>query len=225
MKYYLIAGEASGDLHGSNLMRGLYARDPEADLVFLLGLFLLGLGLLRLVGSGCNDRLGLLGTPAEVDLQAAQDDEVVVRAGAGVAVLPGVEGIGIVLGVEFQVQGYPVGQADVGTQAGTQVPEGLDGVPEVLEELTVPGQVGRFLILQADGGAHTEQRINADGTVFPPAEEAGAPIQDEVQVRLDVLVAVEGFGLPGSVLALPAVYGETEGPAVDELPNSTRSPA
>ena len=30
MKYYLIAGEASGDLHGSNLMRGLYARDPEA---------------------------------------------------------------------------------------------------------------------------------------------------------------------------------------------------
>lgn len=34
MRYYLIAGEASGDLHGSNLMRGLYARDPEADLRF-----------------------------------------------------------------------------------------------------------------------------------------------------------------------------------------------
>ena len=34
MKYYLIAGEASGDLHGSNLMRGLYARDPEADIRF-----------------------------------------------------------------------------------------------------------------------------------------------------------------------------------------------
>ena len=34
MKYYLIAGEASGDLHGSNLMRGLYARDPEADMRF-----------------------------------------------------------------------------------------------------------------------------------------------------------------------------------------------
>ena len=32
MRYYLIAGEASGDLHGSNLMRGLYARDPEADI-------------------------------------------------------------------------------------------------------------------------------------------------------------------------------------------------
>ena len=34
MKYYLIAGEASGDLHGSNLMRGLYAQDPSADIRF-----------------------------------------------------------------------------------------------------------------------------------------------------------------------------------------------
>ena len=34
MKYYLVAGEASGDLHGSNLMHGLYARDPEADMRF-----------------------------------------------------------------------------------------------------------------------------------------------------------------------------------------------
>lgn len=34
MKYYLVAGETSGDLHGSNLMRGLYARDPEADMRF-----------------------------------------------------------------------------------------------------------------------------------------------------------------------------------------------
>lgn len=34
MKYYIIAGEASGDLHGSNLMRGLYARDPEAEIRF-----------------------------------------------------------------------------------------------------------------------------------------------------------------------------------------------
>ena len=34
MKYYLVAGEASGDLHGSNLMRGLYARDPEAAMRF-----------------------------------------------------------------------------------------------------------------------------------------------------------------------------------------------
>ena len=34
MKYYLIAGEASGDLHGSNLMKGLYAADPEADCRF-----------------------------------------------------------------------------------------------------------------------------------------------------------------------------------------------
>lgn len=34
MKYYIIAGEASGDLHGSNLMRGIYAKDPEADIRF-----------------------------------------------------------------------------------------------------------------------------------------------------------------------------------------------
>ena len=34
MKYYIIAGEASGDLHGSNLMKGLYAEDPKADIRF-----------------------------------------------------------------------------------------------------------------------------------------------------------------------------------------------
>lgn len=31
MKYYLIAGEASGDLHGSNLMKSIAANDPEAS--------------------------------------------------------------------------------------------------------------------------------------------------------------------------------------------------
>lgn len=34
MRYYIIAGEASGDLHGSNLMKGLYAEDPAADIRF-----------------------------------------------------------------------------------------------------------------------------------------------------------------------------------------------
>ena len=34
MKYYIIAGEASGDLHGSNLMKGLYATDPHCDVRF-----------------------------------------------------------------------------------------------------------------------------------------------------------------------------------------------
>ena len=34
MKYYIIAGEASGDLHGSNLMRGSYQEDPAADIRF-----------------------------------------------------------------------------------------------------------------------------------------------------------------------------------------------
>ncbi|TRX02449.1 lipid-A-disaccharide synthase [Flavobacterium gawalongense] len=34
MKYYIIAGEASGDLHGSNLMKALYKEDPNADIRF-----------------------------------------------------------------------------------------------------------------------------------------------------------------------------------------------
>ncbi len=34
MKYYLIAGEASGDLHGSNLMKGLYEQDSSAQMRF-----------------------------------------------------------------------------------------------------------------------------------------------------------------------------------------------
>lgn len=31
MKYYIIAGEASGDLHGSNLLKGLKKADPQAE--------------------------------------------------------------------------------------------------------------------------------------------------------------------------------------------------
>lgn len=34
MKYYIIAGEASGDLHGSNLMKALYKEDPTSDIRF-----------------------------------------------------------------------------------------------------------------------------------------------------------------------------------------------
>lgn len=34
MKYYLIAGEPSGDLHGANLMRGLQQADPDARFRF-----------------------------------------------------------------------------------------------------------------------------------------------------------------------------------------------
>lgn len=37
MRYYLIAGEASGDLHGSNLMKELKAGDLEADFRFFGG--------------------------------------------------------------------------------------------------------------------------------------------------------------------------------------------
>ena len=44
MKYYIIAGEASGDLHGSNLMKGLLAQDSNADI--------------RFWGGGCMEAVG-----------------------------------------------------------------------------------------------------------------------------------------------------------------------
>ena len=37
MKYYIIAGEPSGDLHGSNLMKGLRKADREAKFRFCGG--------------------------------------------------------------------------------------------------------------------------------------------------------------------------------------------
>lgn len=37
MKYYLIAGEASGDLHASRLMRAIKEKDPEAEFRFIGG--------------------------------------------------------------------------------------------------------------------------------------------------------------------------------------------
>ena len=37
MKYYLVAGEASGDLHGANLMKALKERDKQAEFRFFGG--------------------------------------------------------------------------------------------------------------------------------------------------------------------------------------------
>lgn len=34
MKYYIIAGEASGDLHGANLMKEIFKEDPKAEIRF-----------------------------------------------------------------------------------------------------------------------------------------------------------------------------------------------
>ena len=47
MKYYLIAGEASGDLHASNLMAALRDEDPRAEFRFFGG------DLMRAVGGTC----------------------------------------------------------------------------------------------------------------------------------------------------------------------------
>ena len=32
MKYYIIAGEASGDLHGANMIKELIKLDPQAEI-------------------------------------------------------------------------------------------------------------------------------------------------------------------------------------------------
>lgn len=47
MKYYLIVGEASGDLHASNLMKALMAEDPEVEFRFFGG------DLMTAVGGTC----------------------------------------------------------------------------------------------------------------------------------------------------------------------------
>lgn len=44
MKYYLIAGERSGDLHGSNLIKNILIKDPEAEIRFLGGDLMLQAG-------------------------------------------------------------------------------------------------------------------------------------------------------------------------------------
>ena len=49
MKYFIIAGEASGDLHGANLMRALREEDPQAIFV--------GLGGDKMRAEGCDIRV------------------------------------------------------------------------------------------------------------------------------------------------------------------------
>lgn len=44
MKYYLVAGEASGDLHGANLMKALKVKDPQAEFRFFGGDLMLAEG-------------------------------------------------------------------------------------------------------------------------------------------------------------------------------------
>lgn len=44
MRYYIIAGEASGDLHGANLMKALFKEDPQAEIRFWGGELMQGAG-------------------------------------------------------------------------------------------------------------------------------------------------------------------------------------
>lgn len=44
MRYYIIAGEASGDLHGSNLIKGILEADPQAEMRFWGGDRMAGAG-------------------------------------------------------------------------------------------------------------------------------------------------------------------------------------
>ena len=56
MRYYIIAGEASGDLHGSNLMKGIYAEDPQAEIRFWGGDLMNEVHLSLGRGMGCRNR-------------------------------------------------------------------------------------------------------------------------------------------------------------------------
>ncbi|EJW99970.1 lipid-A-disaccharide synthase, partial [gut metagenome] len=57
MRYYIIAGEASGDLHGSNLMKGIYSRDDKAEIRFWGGDLMNGVWQTR---HGKDDKGGLV---------------------------------------------------------------------------------------------------------------------------------------------------------------------
>jgi len=73
MKYYIIAGEASGDLHGSNLMKGLYAEDPSAQIRFWGG------GLMSDVAKENGDLSGLVKDYREGAVMGIA--EVIAKAG------------------------------------------------------------------------------------------------------------------------------------------------
>ena len=68
MRYFIIAGEASGDLHGSNLIRGLLAEDPEAEVRFYGGAMMEAAGGVKLSDykdtavMGLGDVVAKLGT-------------------------------------------------------------------------------------------------------------------------------------------------------------------
>ena len=68
MKYYIIAGEASGDLHGSNLMKGIYAEDPQAEVRFWGG------DLMHDVWATAQDRA----TPLAAEAKSAEGTKGVV---------------------------------------------------------------------------------------------------------------------------------------------------
>ena len=127
----------------------------------------------------------------------------------------GIEGFRIEVGVAFQVEGDPVGQAEIQAQAGTDAPEGLDGLPEGAEILR-GGQFVRLLVLQAHGQAGADEAVHRDGTVRAPAEDGGAPVEGEVQVRLDELESIDGLRVQGGVLRIPAVHREPGAPVFIE---------
>ena len=78
MKYFLIAGEASGDLHAANLMAALREKDPQALFV--------GLGGDKMRAQGCHlyvdyREMAYMGFVAVVN---AADDRL-CRCGDGIA--------------------------------------------------------------------------------------------------------------------------------------------
>lgn len=118
MKYYIIAGEASGDLHGSNLMRGLYEEDPAAEIRFWGG------GMMNGVYRSHNSADGL---PAEAEGRSAATEAAAegssAEAAEGRSAAAEAEGSSAAAGrgcglVKDYGEGAVMGVADVLAKAG-----------------------------------------------------------------------------------------------------------
>ena len=109
MKYYIIAGEASGDLHGSNLMKGIYAEDPGASIRFWGG---------DMMESVWKTNEAELSGNSSPDC-SCQDRATALAAGKGVAgtaaVQAGSEGSGL---VRHYKEGAVMGFVEVLAKAG-----------------------------------------------------------------------------------------------------------
>ena len=117
MKYYIIAGEASGDLHGSNLMKGIYAEDPQAEIRFWGGDCMQSVWAATESGAlrGSQDRATPLAAEVASDKQIAQWAFAARSHEVGGIVLAPSEGSGL---VRHYKEGAVMGFVEVLAKAG-----------------------------------------------------------------------------------------------------------